>query len=104
MAHVHRLKVRVNVRNGESTFTNTGVEVLFVAFVLFVLVERHDFRVGVNVFIPILLNRFARDLATIHEDLSLGSFDQDPIVATTGDMDFETVCQTMNDVDVSSLL
>ena len=75
MASCHRLEVSENVRNGQPAFANAAVEVVLVTFRRFSLVQIASIFVGVLAFVPILFDRFTRDLAAAYEDATFGAFE-----------------------------
>jgi len=100
MAGVHRLDVTEDVRQRQTTFLNTTVEVVLVAFRLLALIQASLIFDCVLVLIPVFINRGAGNLATIHKQPSLCAFEQNPVVTAAGDMHFHAGSKGTHHVEV----
>lgn len=100
VAKVHGLEVGVNIRDWQSTFADASVEVGFVPFVGFAFVEGLELLIAVDVFVPLLFDGLAGDPLAVDEDTTFGAFDEQSVIASARDMDFHSVGECMDDIEI----
>ncbi len=81
VARVQRLNVTEYVRNRQTAFGDTAVEVILMAFGRLAFIQGVAIFGLVLAFVPILFDRCAGDLATADKDAALGALEQNAVVA-----------------------
>ena len=86
MACIHHLHVAEDVRHRQATFFDTTVEIVLVTFELLPFVEFEQVSIGELPFVPLLVDRLAGDLAAVHEHAAFGTFKEDAVISSAGDV------------------
>ena len=97
MASSHRLNVTEWIRNGQTAFANTAIEVVLMPFVRFPFIKCTDVLITVNVFIPVFLNWSSDDLTTVNKNSTFGSFKGNAIVSMTRHVHGDTIGELVDD-------
>lgn len=96
VAGTHGLNVRKHVGHRQAAFGNAAVEVVLVTFCRLAFVKTFEVFLIKLILVPVLIDRRADDLAAVHKDAALRSFERDAVVTSAGHVHDDAIVERVD--------